>query len=139
MDQCRVLAESLPSNVRWRFAGHVAPRAVIPFFVANTIDVFVNVSSTEGLPFSVMEAFSAGIPVFATDVGGTAEIVDDTVGRILPEAVTPEALSAAFCEFHEQTPAKIQQLRDAAYQRYSTGCDARVLTAKLARALIGLS
>jgi len=139
MHQCRRLAESLPSNVRCRFAGHVTPRDVLPFFVSNPIDLFVNVSSTEGLPFSVMEAFSAGIPVLATDVGGTAEIVDHTVGRILPETVTPELLSGAFCEFHERTPAQKQQLRDAAYRRYSTSCDARMLTANMARTLVGLS
>lgn len=38
-------------------------------------DVFVNPSYSEGLPTSVMEAVSHGVPVIATDVGGTREIL----------------------------------------------------------------
>ena len=35
----------------------------------------LNTSSSEGVPVSIMEAYSHGIPVVATDVGGNSEIV----------------------------------------------------------------
>jgi glycosyltransferase involved in cell wall biosynthesis len=38
-------------------------------------DIFVNPSYSEGLPTSVMEAASVGLPIIATDVGGTKEII----------------------------------------------------------------
>lgn len=38
-------------------------------------DIFVNPSYSEGLPTSVMEAASLGLPIIATDVGGTSEII----------------------------------------------------------------
>lgn len=38
-------------------------------------DIFVNPSYSEGLPTSVMEAASVGLPIIATDVGGTNEII----------------------------------------------------------------
>ena len=38
-------------------------------------DIFVNPSYSEGLPTSVMEAASVGLPIVATDVGGTNEII----------------------------------------------------------------
>lgn len=48
---------------------------------ANTvfpkIDVMILASHNEGLPMSIVEAFSLGIPVIATNVGGIGEIVKD--------------------------------------------------------------
>ena len=38
---------------------------------------FLHVSWTEGLPQVLFEAFAAGCPVVATDVGGVAEAVGD--------------------------------------------------------------
>lgn len=40
-------------------------------------DVFVLPSENEGFPRSILEAFAAGLPVVATDAGGTEEIVTD--------------------------------------------------------------
>ena len=36
---------------------------------------------------------SFGIPIIATDVGGSGEIVSDRVGRLLPAELTPESLA----------------------------------------------
>lgn len=48
-------------------------------------DVFVQSSHTEGLPNVLLEAAAAGIPVVATDVGGTRELVlDDQTGILIP-------------------------------------------------------
>jgi glycosyltransferase involved in cell wall biosynthesis len=49
------------------------------------LDLFTQSSYTEGLPNVVLEAYAAGVPVVATDVGGTAEIIDDrATGRLVP-------------------------------------------------------
>lgn len=48
-------------------------------------DVFVNPSYSEGLPTVVLEAAAAGIPIIATDVGGTAEILtQEKTGILIP-------------------------------------------------------
>ena len=46
---------------------------VAPFFSAA--DAFIMSSSSEGLPISLLQAFSAGLPSIVTDVGGMAEVV----------------------------------------------------------------
>jgi len=50
----------------------------------RTADVFLHVSWTEGLPQVLFEAFAAGLPVVATDVGGIAAAVGDAVLLIPP-------------------------------------------------------
>jgi glycosyltransferase involved in cell wall biosynthesis len=47
--------------------------------------LFLNTSSSEGLPVSMMEAISNGIPIVATNVGGVSEIVNDVTGFLIPK------------------------------------------------------
>jgi glycosyltransferase involved in cell wall biosynthesis len=53
----------------------------------------LHVSWTEGLPQVILEAFAAGLPVVATDVGGVGEAVGDAV-RLIPPG-DPEGAAAA--------------------------------------------
>jgi len=56
---------------------------VMDLYRNKHFDVFVNVSSSEGLPVSIMEASSFGIPIVATNVGGTSEIVKNSENGVL--------------------------------------------------------
>lgn len=53
------------------------------FYKNHYVDCFVNVSESEGIPVSIMEAMSFGIPVIATDVGASREIVNSLNGFLL--------------------------------------------------------
>jgi glycosyltransferase involved in cell wall biosynthesis len=53
----------------------------------------LHVSWTEGLPQVIVEAFAAGVPVVATDVGGVAEAFGDTV-RLIPAGDADAAAGA---------------------------------------------
>jgi len=64
--------------------GYVNNSEIYTFYKKNEVDVFINLSESEGVPVSIMEAQSFGIPVVATNVGGTAEIVTNEVGVLLP-------------------------------------------------------
>lgn len=68
------------------FKGHVPNSEIYRYYQENHIDLFLNASIIEGIPVSIMEALSFGIPVIATDVGGTAEIVHSGKNGLLVKA-----------------------------------------------------
>ncbi|MCB0208525.1 MAG: glycosyltransferase [Anaerolineae bacterium] len=89
----KVVADlGLTTRVRW--VGYRADvRALLPAF-----DIFVQPSLHEGLPNTVLEAMAARLPVVATAVGGTPELVEQgTTGLLVPSqdvAILSEAINA---------------------------------------------
>lgn len=73
LEDCRRLAAELG----------VAERVIFPEFVSNipdwlaASDIAVSASRSEGLPFNVMEAMAAGLPVAATAVKGHTDLVTE--------------------------------------------------------------
>lgn len=101
------------------FPGFVSNRDVYDFYEQNHVSVFINVSSSEGLPVSIMEAMSFGIPVIATDVGGTSEIVKKGYnGYLLPENFKDEELAALLVKFTRLTKQDYLQLRKNARETW---------------------
>lgn len=87
MEDIKALAEKmLGANVTYVFKGNVDNAALLEDYITENYYLFVNVSSSEGIPVSIMEASSVGIPCLATDVGGTGEIISDGVNGVLLRA-----------------------------------------------------
>ena len=96
-----VLADDLITLVKTKrqglqivFHGHVENKILIEFYKTQPVNLFINLSSTEGLPVSIMEALSFGIPVVATDVGGTSELVNSTNGLLIEPDFEVKELSS---------------------------------------------
>lgn len=66
---------SKKSNVKVVLHGEMSKNDVEHFLENQRVDILVNCSENEGIPVSIMEAFSAGIPVIAFDIGGIPEII----------------------------------------------------------------
>ncbi len=75
MATIKTLVSKHSNNIKTVLHGRQPNTAILSFYIKNHVDVFVSVSETEGVPVSIMEAMSFGLPVVATDVGGTAEIL----------------------------------------------------------------
>ncbi len=74
----------LPNNIKYEFKGAMSSEEVFEFYRSTPLDIFISVSETEGLPVSMMEAISFGIPIISTDVGGCDEIVTKETGALIP-------------------------------------------------------
>ncbi len=83
MESIKKRTKSLPQNILVHFIGRVPNRDIQRFYSEHFVNAFVNVSEYEGVPVSIMEAQSYGIPVIATDVGGTSELVHHNENGVL--------------------------------------------------------
>ncbi|GGF25834.1 glycosyltransferase [Echinicola rosea] len=93
----------VPENLTVILKGYVKNEAIYDYYASHPVDLFTNLSSTEGIPVSIMEAISFGIPIVATKVGGTGEIVGTETGKLLPPNPSLEEVVAAFGEVLEKS------------------------------------
>jgi glycosyltransferase involved in cell wall biosynthesis len=94
-------SKELPSNIETNFIGLLRLPQIYNLYSSKSFDLFINVSESEGIPVSIMEAISFGIPVIATDVGGTHEIVDEKIGYLVQKDITSEQLADVITTFNK--------------------------------------
>ena len=116
--ELRKLADGLGFGDRVHFAGY-QPR---PEEYLAEMDVFALSSRSEGMPLAVLEAWAAGLPVVATNVGGLPELIQDGQTGILvdtnDEASLAEALAGLIAD-----PARARQLGDRGRRRVEADYD----------------
>ena len=64
-------------NISIDYKGKLPKEKVFEIIQNEPFDVIVNCSKAEGIPVSLMEAMSAGIPGIAFNVGGIPELIND--------------------------------------------------------------
>lgn len=103
----------LMGNVDYIFKGKVPNEKILDYYSNTDVDLFINLSESEGIPVSIMEAMSFGIPCIATDVGGTREIVRDSFnGYLLQEGDSvSNAAASAIMRFSKLPAEKQKELR----------------------------
>lgn len=99
--EIKKMAEQLPVNVKAVFRGKISNNELMAFYKEQSVSLFVNTSNSEGIPVSIMEAISFGIPVIATDVGGVSEIVTPDTGILLPQHFETAELSSLLNHFSD--------------------------------------
>lgn len=81
-------------------------------------NLFINLSTSEGVPVSIMEAMSFGIPVIATDVGGTGEIVNKENGILLSSDSTSHEVASIIEKFQKLSNEDKVKKRKSAYSTW---------------------
>jgi len=102
----------------FRLTGFVSDKD-LPFYY-NVADLFALPSkSGEGLPLVALEAMACGLPVIATNVGGTSEVLNEDYGKLVPPN-SPNSLAEAILEFSRKELATLKKkLRTITEQKYS--------------------
>jgi L-malate glycosyltransferase len=77
------------------------------------LDIFAQPSLWEGLPLALLKAMGAGLPVVATRVSGSREVINDGVNGCLVPPGDPEALARAILQLYRQPEAR-RRLGEAA-------------------------
>ena len=89
-DALMVAARKLGVGDRIFFLGNLSDKEIT--CELETADLFVLPSLAEGVPVSVMEAMAVGVPVVATNIAGTSELVEDGRTGLLVRPCDPDAL-----------------------------------------------
>lgn len=112
-------------NIQFEFLGAIPNTQVYELYQNEPFHVFLNVSETEGIPVSIMEAMSFGILVIATDVGGTSELVTDGEnGYLLDRDYTDEVLVSRIETIANLPEEDYRQMRVHANMTIQTQFDA---------------
>lgn len=83
-----------------------APEAYKLFWA---FDVFLLPSVKEGMPYAILEAMAAGLPIIATRVGALSEMIEDGISGILIEPQNSEAIKNAITDL-SKNPEKRKTL-----------------------------
>lgn len=115
----------LPAQIQAVLLGQKGHADLMAYYQQHPVSWFLNVSASEGVPVSIMEAFSFGIPVIATDVGGTGELVRDGVnGFLLPADPSAAQIAACLRRAAALSPTQAQAFRAAARRTWELSCSA---------------
>jgi glycosyltransferase involved in cell wall biosynthesis len=117
--------KSESTNIQFILKGATDRDDIINYYHQYRIDALVNVSATEGVPISMMEAFSSGFQVIGTNVGGVSEIIENGVnGYLLPANPTEQEIADSLMKLIKQLPQEKSKIQTAAYNTWQKKFDA---------------
>ncbi len=89
------------------FAGHVDRTDMAKDMAAA--DVYLNCSSLDGLPLSLLEALHSGLPVISSPAGDIPAIIEDHVTGLLEDSANPSRIADRIIELVEN-PTLVERL-----------------------------
>ena len=102
--------------------GHVPNSEVLEHYARSPASLFVNVSESEGVPVSIMEAMAHAIPALATNAGDTDRLV--THGRdgwLVQVQTDAAAIADGFESVWRLSPQEYSGFSTAAHETWATG------------------
>lgn len=120
-DQANILKKI--NNIDISLIGYLPNVEIYRFYETHRVDLFINVSESEGVPVAIMEAMSCHIPVIAPDIGGIADmVINDHNGVLLSsEAAVGEIVDA----LKRMDFFKDASIRENAYKIYNSRYNAK--------------
>ncbi len=116
-------ARGLPANVH--LLGRVDDERLFQLY--TECDAFVLPTRFEGMPTVVLEAMARSRPIMVSDVGATAELVDEENGYLLPKG-DPESLYNAIIAFASISASQRAAMASASFARAQERFEWRMVT-----------
>jgi len=95
-------------NIEFIPHGFTSNEKLFEFYKGTPVNLFISLSEAEGIPVSIMEAISFGIPVLSTDVGGCSEIVTEQTGILIPLNTEVSDVASRISDFKHSTMNTIE-------------------------------
>lgn len=111
LEDCKKLAYDLGLSQRVHFPGQVGN--IAPWYAIA--DAAVSSSHSEGLPFNIMEAMYAGLPIVASNVKGHTDLLADGQSGLLYSLGSPDGFVDAVLHLLAD-PDQAQRMGQAAHQ-----------------------
>jgi glycosyltransferase involved in cell wall biosynthesis len=106
-EQLGELARALGVAMDVNFAGRLDNDRIGGLY--QQADLFLNPSTVDNMPISVLEALASGVPVVSTNVGGIPFLVEHQKTALLVSPRDPEAMARAVIDLLDD-PAKAARL-----------------------------
>jgi len=137
--QLKQLAHNLldhKANIQFEFKGQRSNQEILQYFQTQPLDLFINTSSSEGIPVSMMEALAHGIPAIGPSVGGIPEMIEHlNNGLLLGNPCGPEEVAACINQFISLDQVRRNALRVNARTTWERKFDAATNYADFAKNL----
>lgn len=113
--ETRTYATEKGLNPHVTFTGKLSKQDWIS--LSASYDVFINTTSVDNTPVSIIEAMALGFPIISTNVGGLRYLIDHGInGMLIQDQDTPEAFVDTICQLvkDESLVAMSRQARSKA-------------------------
>ena len=135
IEELKEQAKKAISGVNINFLGATPNNTIQKHY--KTADLFLMPSYREGFPRVIIEAMAMGLPIVATDAGGTKDIVGANQLKYIVPRDDPEAFARRVVELvsNQEMREKISQENIIHVQRYATPLVADMYDRELSRLL----
>jgi colanic acid/amylovoran biosynthesis glycosyltransferase len=114
-------------NISYEMPGFIINTEIKEIYAKGTTNLLINTSSTEGLPVTIMEAMSFGIPVIGMDVGGVSEIIENKQnGLLLDMDAPPHEIAKAIEFFYDMNDDDYSVYSSNAYKTWNARFNAEI-------------
>lgn len=109
-----------PLGVGLELRGQLGHDELLQALSGEPADLMLNLSSSEGVPVSIMETAARGIPCLATDVGATVEVVGEGSSYLLDANPTAEQVAQRIVELADdcRSPQRRGAVRALVAERF---------------------
>lgn len=131
------LAQETLDEDSYTFLGYIPNSEVISAYKKFGVSVVINVSESEGVPVSLMEATSVGVPIIATDVGGSRELFRESMfeGLLSPNP-SPQEIAAKLLELSTLSTQQYENYCQATFESWNDYWNVEINLKKFASELV---